>query len=227
MAGPAALPGALAIDLGGERVICLAGRALWWPAARTLFVADVHLGKAASFRAAGVPLPAGHSAHDLARLQALVTANAATQLIILGDLVHTATSYTPSLTSAFRAFRATCPQLSVTLVRGNHDRHAGAPPAVWDIDVVSDGHELGPFNCCHEPTPGTASDRAQLAGHLHPAIRLQTTREGVTLPCFWLHAAGMVLPSFGSFTGSATVQLARGESAIAIAGQTLHHLRKR
>lgn len=225
LTAPAAdAPGALAIELAGERVVCLAERALWWPAARTLFVADVHLGKAASFRAAGVPLPAGHSARDLLRLRALVTAHAATSLVILGDLVHNAASYTASLTQAFLSFRQACPSLAVTLVRGNHDRHAGAPPSAWAIHVVGDGHELGPFDCWHEPTPGTMDARAQLAGHLHPAVRVQTARDSITLPCFWRHRTGMVLPSFGSFTGSATVQLGRGESAIAIAGRTLHHL---
>lgn len=217
--------GALAIELAGERVVCLAERALWWPAAHTLFVADVHLGKAASFRAAGVPLPAGHSAHDLLRLQALVTLHAVTSLVILGDLVHNAASYTVSLTQAFLSFRQACPSLAVTLVRGNHDRRAGAPPPAWGIHVVGDGHALGPFDCWHEPTPSATDARVQLAGHLHPAVRVQTARDSITLPCFWRHRVGMVLPSFGSVTGSATVRLGRGESAIAIAGRTLHHLR--
>jgi metallophosphoesterase superfamily enzyme len=35
---------------------------------RTLFVADVHFGKAAAFRAGGVPLPRGSTATDLERL---------------------------------------------------------------------------------------------------------------------------------------------------------------
>ena len=43
----------------------LVGLLLFWPLARTLFIADVHLGKAASFRAAGVPLPSGHSSRDI------------------------------------------------------------------------------------------------------------------------------------------------------------------
>ena len=45
--------------LCGERVVLRVERALFWPAQATLFVADVHLGKAATFRAGGVPLPRG------------------------------------------------------------------------------------------------------------------------------------------------------------------------
>lgn len=49
--------GACAIALHGERIDLLPERAAWWPAARTLFVADAHLGKAAVFRARGLPVP--------------------------------------------------------------------------------------------------------------------------------------------------------------------------
>ena len=43
--------------LAGEAVELLPERALHWIRERTLFVADVHLGKAAAFRAGGVPVP--------------------------------------------------------------------------------------------------------------------------------------------------------------------------
>ena len=48
----------------------LPGRAVWWPQARSLFVADVHFGKAASFRHAGQPVPTGTTADNIARLDA-------------------------------------------------------------------------------------------------------------------------------------------------------------
>ena len=40
-------------------------RGVWSPAARTLFVADLHLGKASAFRAAGAPAPFGTSEESL------------------------------------------------------------------------------------------------------------------------------------------------------------------
>ena len=216
----------LAIEAAGTTLICLAQRMLFWPEKRTLFVADVHLGKAASFRAAGVPMPTGHSGHDLSRISALLTAYQAIRLVILGDMVHTQTSYTGALDHNFKAFRAIHSEVDVILVRGNHDRHAGDAPPAWGLTIVSEPHVLGPFACCHEPGragyPGYA-----LAGHLHPAIRLQTAREGVTLPCFWRHADGMVLPAFGSLTGNFTLRLKPSESAIVIAGQQLHEIKYR
>lgn len=82
--------------LAGERVELLAERALHWPRARTLFVADVHLGKTAAFRAGGVPLPGGTTAADLARLSAVLAATCAERLVVLGDLLHAAAGRTPS-----------------------------------------------------------------------------------------------------------------------------------
>src|SRR6478752_4291038 len=80
-----AVDGVLASIAGGEQVTLHAERALFWPRGRTLFVADVHLGKAAAFRAGGVPLPRGATASDLARLTRLVTTTGATRVVILGD----------------------------------------------------------------------------------------------------------------------------------------------
>ena len=225
----------LPVTIGSEVVVCLAARALLWPRQNTLFVADVHLGKAASFRAAGVPLPGGHSAHDLDRLTSLIAAHTVRHLVVLGDLIHARQSYTALLDQKFRQFRTQHRDIDITLVRGNHDRHAGDPPASWGVALQSDPFTLGPFACLHEPadsaTPATSNAGApiaiELSGHLHPAFRLTTSRESVALPCFWWHHRGVVLPSFGSFTGSSPVPLDIGESAIVVAGQHLHHLMRR
>ncbi|RZA14803.1 MAG: phosphoesterase, partial [Lysobacteraceae bacterium] len=76
------------VRLGGEPVRLLADRALYWPARRRLLLADLHLGKADTFRAAGIALPRGGTALDLARIAALVAAQGAEELWVLGDLLH-------------------------------------------------------------------------------------------------------------------------------------------
>jgi uncharacterized protein len=219
----------LLLELADTTVVCLWQRMLFWPAESTLFVADVHLGKAASFRAAGVALPSGHSNHDLDRISSLLTAHHARRLVILGDLVHTHSSYTAALDRGFRALRAKHPAVEIILVRGNHDRNAGDASVDWGLTIVSEPYLLGPFSCCHEPGRTRQADSAgfELAGHLHPALRVQTAREGITLPCFWRHADGIVLPAFGSLTGNFTVRLKPLECAVVIAGQQLHHIKYR
>jgi uncharacterized protein len=224
------LPEAVAwITAAGERLGCLADRALWWPARRTLFLADVHLGKAASFRAAGIGIPGGHSRDDLQRISHLVLALNATHVVVLGDLVHNRDSYSAALNDAFAEFRVLHRDLALTLIRGNHDTSAGDPPSDWGFSCVDDPFAMGPFACIHDPhsrpraaVGGAVSlDRFALCGHVHPAVRIGTRRESVNLPCFWLRRQQLVLPSFGSITGRFMVTMAKDESAFVVTGKKI------
>jgi len=86
--------------------------------------------------------------------------------------------------------------MKLTLVRGNHDAHAGDPPVDLNITVLDEPYELDGFSFCHHP-----HERGYVvAGHLHPAYRLTTADDSVGLPCFVFGEASSVLPSFGAFT---------------------------
>ncbi len=209
--------------LGGESVLLLAERAIHWPGGGALFVADVHLGKAAAFRAGGVAIPRGATAADLARLDALIGRTRARHLVVLGDFLHAAAGRVPALDEAFVRWRARHASLAITLVRGNHDERAGDPPATWGVTVVADPHPLAPFVLCHEPaTPRTGH---ALCGHLHPGVRIAGgARESVRLPCFVLGPRRTLLPAFGRLTGLAMVSPAAGETIVAIAGRRLFAL---
>ena len=226
---PAGLDG-LAIELAGERVLALAHRALWWPAGRTVFVADVHLGKAESFRALGVPVPRGPTEATLARLGGLVDACGAARLVVLGDLLHAREGQREATIGPLRAWRAARPALECVLVRGNHDGRAGDPPAELGIVAVDAGHRLGPFALCHEPDDDAPSDARgyRLAGHVHPAVRLAGRGgDSLRLPCFRVGAAQAVLPAFGDFTGSARAEAPAHERVLAIAGDRVLELPRR
>ncbi len=208
--------------LCGERVSLHPERALHWPAAGTLFVADVHLGKAAAFRAGGVPLPRGSTQADLARLSSLLASTGAARLVVLGDFLHARAGRVAALDASFKAWRATHAPLQVVLVRGNHDDRAGDPPSDWGIDVVAEPHLLAPFLACHIPmTPPTGY---ALCGHVHPGVFLRGTADTERLPCFVLGARRAILPAFGSFTGLATVTPGAGERLVAVAGHQLFAL---
>jgi DNA ligase-associated metallophosphoesterase len=215
--------GAWSTVIAGERVELCAERALQWPRERTLFVADVHLGKAAAFRAGGVPLPRGATAADLARLTRLIERTGAARLVILGDFFHARAGRVPALDAAFTAWREHHARLDVTLVRGNHDRHAGDPPAHWRIACVADPHPLPPFLGCHDPVVPQSGHA--LCGHLHPGVWLSGPgEESARLPCFIVGSRRTVLPAFGRFTGLARVALAADDQVVAIAGSRLFAL---
>jgi metallophosphoesterase superfamily enzyme len=79
---------ALGIELAGERVLLLPQKALFWPRARMLLIADIHFGKAASFRALGIPVPRGTTTENLASLDALIASYDVQHIVFLGDFLH-------------------------------------------------------------------------------------------------------------------------------------------
>jgi DNA ligase-associated metallophosphoesterase len=207
------------VRLGGEDVALLAERALFWPRAGTLVVADLHWGKAATFRAAGIPVPVGATSDDLARLDAALFRTCARRLVVLGDLFHAKAGRIASQTLAeLRRWRALRDELEIMLVRGNHDRHAGDPPDDLRINCVNAPAFVPPFVLRHEPT--ASPEGYTLAGHLHPGIVLAgPALQRERLPCFWLTPRGAVLPAFGSFTGSASVVPEPEDRIFVVAGQ--------
>ena len=62
------------ILLGETQAELLPGRAIFLPQSKTLIVADLHLGKSATFRKRGLPVPEGTTKSDLDRLAALLKA---------------------------------------------------------------------------------------------------------------------------------------------------------
>jgi len=200
-----------------ERLLLLPERALWWPAERTLFVADLHLGKAATFRALGQPVPAGTTGGNLARLDDLIGGLQAAAIVFLGDFLHAAEAQTARLLDALGKWRVRHADVGMTLVRGNHDRRAGDPPPSFGIAIVSEPWLLGPFACCHRPQPHCT--HFVLAGHLHPVCRLRGPgRDSVRLPCFVAEGRQAVLPAFGEFTGGLMVEAAAGRNFYAVGG---------
>ena len=213
----AAAPCVVECEVAGERLCLLPERALFWPAERALFVADYHLGKAASFRRSGVPLPSGTTSENVERLERAVERTRARCVIFLGDFLHSAAGRAPRTLARFAEWRATRPKLGLTLVRGNHDQRAGDPPTEFGIDTVDAGGRLGPFALNHEP--GAVRGAYALAGHIHPAVRLSGEGDdALRLPCFWFGSRYGVLPAFGAFTGSAVVRPRRGDQVYVIAG---------
>jgi len=193
---------------------------VWWPAARTLFIADLHLGKAATFRSLGQPVPGGTTLENLSRLDDLILRNDAASVVFLGDFLHAAQARTPSLLAALDAWRQRHASIRFTLVRGNHDSRARDPPASLGIAIVDEPHLLGPFACCHHPQAHPT--HFVLAGHMHPACSLHGRgRDSVRLPCFVHEGQRAILPAFGEFTGGWHVQGAPGRRFYGVGGNAV------
>ncbi|MCI8209526.1 DEAD/DEAH box helicase [Pseudomonas sp. S25] len=195
----------IAVHLDGAEIWLLAEKAVYYPAYRALLIADVHFGKAAAFRALGQPVPQGTTQDNLQRLDQLLRRYPCDQLIFLGDFLHARQSRTPSTLQALGEWRSRHPELTITLIRGNHDKHAGDPPSDLMIETVPEPLLLGPFALQHEPHPHPTHH--VLAGHVHPVYHLQGRgRQRLRLPCFYLNERTSLLPAFGAFTGGYSVE---------------------
>ena len=213
----------LAVPCAGETLHLLPQRALWWPAQRSLFVADLHLGKAAAYRALGQPVPSGTTQANLGRLSALLREYDPQTLVFLGDFLHAAEARTASVLNELSAWRAAFSAVRCVLVRGNHDRRAGDPPVTLGVEVVEEPWQLGPFAACHHPQmqPG----RLVLAGHVHPTVVLRGRgHQHLRVPCFALDAHQLLLPAFGEFTGGWTLAPAAGTDLFAVATEGVWRL---
>src|SRR3954466_15627773 len=76
--------GSLKIDVRGEELVLLPERAVHWPAQSALLIADPHWGKAATFRAHGIPVPSGTTDEGIARLDRVVRRTGSRQWFFLG-----------------------------------------------------------------------------------------------------------------------------------------------
>jgi DNA ligase-associated metallophosphoesterase len=231
MTGANAHPGAhpatcSAIHVGGELLLLLPEKAVYWPAQGMLIIADIHFGKAASFRALGVPVPRGTTTENLAGLEGLIERHGARHVVFLGDFLHARAAHASSTQQAMLAWRHTRPDLRLTLVRGNHDKHAGDPAAALGIELVDEPHRVGPFAFCHHPDLDLGEDAGYaLAGHVHPAWVLATRFDSLRLPCFVVGTQRMILPSFGSFTGGHVVRREAGDAIFVTSGEAVHSVR--
>ena len=197
--------GGVEIEIAGEALVLLPERVMWWPRTSTLLVADPHWGKAAAFRVGGVPVPRGTTTGGVARLDAVLARTHAERLGFLGDFLHAREGRSEETLRVLASWRARTLGLDLVLVRGNHDRGAGDPPADLRARCVDAPLVEEPFVFAHHPRE--SREGYVLAGHLHPAIRLVgpgAQRE--RLPCFWIRPTLAVLPAFGEFTGVADVE---------------------
>ena len=203
-------------DVAGERLVLLPECAAYWERARTLLIADTHFGKAATFRAAGIPVPRGTTTAALERLDVALARTAATRVVFLGDFLHAREGREPETTRVVGEWRSRNAAVEMLLVRGNHDVRAGDPGPETDITCVDGPVVDPPFVFTHRPA--VSEDGYVISGHVHPGARLTGRgRERAWLPCFWFRRQIAVLPAFGEFTGLGDIAVEPGDRVWVVA----------
>ncbi|MHC4990705.1 MAG: ligase-associated DNA damage response endonuclease PdeM [Planctomycetota bacterium] len=204
----------LTVEWQGSELGLMPQKCVYRSATRTLMIGDAHFGKAAAFRAAGIPVPLGTTDADLARLDEALDRTDAARLVVLGDLLHARSGRTDEVLGALSAWRTRRRELEVVLVRGNHDRHAGDPPDELAMRCVAAPLDDDGLLLHHEPPE--RPDGPAIAAHVHPTVLLRGRTDRMRLPCFVLGPELLLVPAFGSFTGGHRVRPGPDEHVFAV-----------
>ncbi len=208
----------LEILIDGIRLWLHAKRGVFWPDQRTLFVADTHFGKEATFRRQGLAVPRGSTQATLTTIVEMIAECHASHLILLGDMFHARSSLSQDIREALNSFFSSHPHLKTSLVLGNHDRGIHALIQDWPINIVDSGSILDSICISHLPQAPGPPAKLLLCGHLHPAYRFQSKMDSIgKLPCFWLSNRQLVLPAIGEFTGTQVVHPSKTDQTWVIA----------
>lgn len=190
------------ITINGEEIVLLPERAVYWPARKTLLVADPHFGKATHFNKTGVWVPPNVVDADLFKLTTLLTNLSVERMVFLGDLFHS--TYNSEWDKFGRWITAQqCKE--VHLIKGNHDILKPEFYSQYNLQVHHETMVDGPFAYVHEYETGMeqAFDGQYIfSGHVHPGVYVTgKARQGARVPCFYFGEAHAILPAFGRFTG--------------------------
>ena len=157
---------------------------------------------------------------------ALVSSHRPRRLLVLGDLFHSEENKEWSEFQAWLASLNAEPWFDeFRLVEGNHDiLH---PSAFEGMRLERSAQwSLGAWIFAHDPAElkDLPDGMRGVAGHLHPALSLVGKgRQSLKLPCWWYSEERRVLvvPTFGTFTGSVSVKPKSGDACWVTTGDAV------
>lgn len=185
------------LHFAGETFEPLPSGGLYWRAQNTLLVADLHLEKLSSYARGGQLLPPYDTGLTLMRLEADLARTGAAEVIALGDSFHRDEGTTTLLPADRARLLELTQQARWTWLSGNHDP---SPHALGGSCLP--GLARGTLTLAHEPRAGLPG---LVAGHLHPAARVLMEGRSVRRPCFVHDRQLLILPAYGSATGSLNI----------------------
>ncbi len=190
---------ALTIRIAGHEAVCDWRGVLFFPQMSLMVVSDLHLEKGAAYARRGRMLPPYDTAATLKRLATTLADYDPEIVISLGDSFHDdhGAAHMPG------PFRTRLVELIGARdwhwIAGNHDP---APPPDLPGHCAQETAIDG-LIFRHEPAKGNA--RGEIAGHLHPGARIVRRGRSVRRACFASDGSRLIMPAFGSLTGSLNV----------------------
>ena len=190
-------------------------RCMFWENQQTLILSDMHIGKTAHFRKAGIAVPQQVFQEDLHRLFQQIHFFSPQRIIVTGDLFHSEANLEHDW---FSNWRRELDGIDFILVKGNHEILRNDVYRNLGIEIVDKELEIAPFFFSHDLVEEKL-DGFSFVGHTHPGIHIQGKgKQSFVFPCFYFTSDFCILPAFSKFTGKHVVDLQKGETAYAIVG---------
>lgn len=207
------------IELRGQNLILDKERAIYFKNEAILAISDLHLGKAAHFRKAGIPVPKTVSQNDLQRLDKLVAHYQPKKLLINGDMFHS--DYNQEIDD-FARWKDQFKTLDFILVKGNHDRQDEQLYQQLGIQIHETTYCTRSFCFVHDALKCDNISLYPISGHVHPGVALYSkAKQNLKLPCFFFGNDYAILPAFSNFTGLCLVKPTPQDQVIAITPNSL------
>ena len=203
------------IQIQGQNFVMHPSGVLFWEEQSMLLISDVHLGKVSHFRKFGAAVPQKAIQKNFDLMDEALAFFQPKLLVFMGDLFHS------SLNKEWQLFENWVAQVDskIVLVVGNHDIISPQKYEALNIRVASE-IILEEFLLTHHPEEREGF--FNFCGHIHPAIRLTGLgRQSVRLRCFYKSDVQLLLPAFGEFTGSHTLQPENNCCIFALLGDTV------
>jgi len=203
----------MTINCKGESLVLDKDKAIYWESKKMLIISDLHLGKGAHFRRAGIQVPATVMGTDLDRLSRLITKFNPQILLVTGDMFHHKMN---SEVETFRLWRIQYPDLRIILIKGNHDLLREEDYSGLSIEVHNKELLYFPFRFVHDQ-PRDFDAYYNITGHIHPGVTIYgKARQQIKLPCFYFGGTCAILPAFSVFTGLSKIRAEEGDQFYAI-----------
>src|SRR6187402_1099617 len=105
------------LNLKNNKFILLAQKAIFWEEEKTLLISDLHIGKIAHFRKAGIAVPQKAADQNFERLDEIMKTHTINRIVFIGDLFH---SDINSEWDLFCNWRNQHKEVEMILILGNH-----------------------------------------------------------------------------------------------------------
>lgn len=203
------------LNILGQNFQMHASGVLFWEEQSMLLISDVHLGKVSHFRKFGAAVPQQAVEKNFTAMDGAISYFQPKTVVFMGDLFHSALNMEWELFKTWVAAQSA----SIILVSGNHDIISPLRYEELGIEVVEELILLQ-FLLTHHPEEREGF--FNFCGHIHPAIKLSGFgRQTVRLPCFYKTPSQLILPAFGEFTGTYTLDAKKDCEVFALLGDAV------